>query len=373
MKHIYAPIFLGLVLAAGAAADPGAESSVAAGLNAAQDGCRGLAQLHLAAIERLGNYRFEGPNAESEFSLAVDHVEGSFLIKYDGQIRETLARLAEAEGEVRSLPPEQQSKVSLGSLTELCQLATTPVGAAGIQRLRTSVQLSQTPAHRLQAAEGRRSLPAAGISPPKGAEKKADPSRPAAAALSADEYRLKKERWEAQVKEQEARELAELRLRQQQLDSRQTLTAQQSQAPPVAEPKVSVRKDLQPAMAARLTAEQLALKDKVETWHKTYSMAVNPFKAALSQVLSTPATRARARREACGNLYGAAGALMKTKGLAAPDPEVAAPAAAMAAKFQQAANFCMEGKTEESASGMREAELELGKLAAALGVYGLQP
>jgi hypothetical protein len=373
MKHIYASIFLGLLLAARAAADPGAASSTAAGLNAAQDGCRSLAQLHLAAIERLGNYRFEGPNAESEFSLAVDHVEGSFLIKYDGQIRETLARLAEVEGEVSSLPPEQQSKVSLGSLTELCQLASTPVGASGIQRLRTSIQMNQTPVHRLQATDGLRGLPAAGAAPPNGAGKKEAPARPTATALSADEFRLKKERWEAQLKEQEARELAELRLRQQELDARQALTAQQAQAPAVAEPKVSVRKDLQPSMAVRLTAEQLALKDKVETWHQTYSVAVNPFKAALSQVLSTPATRARARREACGSLYGAAEALMKTKGLAAPDPAVAAPATAMAAKFQQAANSCMEGKTEESASGMREAELELGKLAAALGVYGLQP
>jgi hypothetical protein len=383
MKNSKAPLFfagllLASLLAPAAAADPANESRIASELTAVQGDCRGLAQNHLAAIERVpsprSKSRLESKEPMEDYLAEVEQAEQAFLARHDGRIRDISERLLQLESDLLTLPPERLSKVSMGSLTELCRLATTPAGAGGAERLRIGIASSFRPVHQL-GASGQRMAPAAGGPRQKGAEAEQKEREPAPVPLSSEEYRQKKERWEARLKEQEARELAELRLRQQELDRQLALEAQMSQAPqePPMEAKVSLREGFELPARRSLTPEQLELKPKVETWHQTYSLAVNPFKSALSQVLSTPATRVVARRDACRILYGSAEALIKTKGLAAPDPAVAAPAAAMAVKFRQAANSCLEGKAEEAASGMREAEQELGKLAAALEVYGLKP
>jgi hypothetical protein len=377
MNMTLVPFFAGLLFGA---ADPAAEARIASELTAVQGDCRALAQTHLAAIERVpsprSKSRLESKEPMEDYLAEVEQAEQAFLARHDGRIRDISERLLQLESDLLSLPPERLSKVSMGSLTELCRLAATPAGAGGAERLRMGIASSFRPVHQLGAASGQRLAPAAGLPRAKGAEAETEVRRePAPVPLSSEEYRQKKERWEARLKEQEARELADLRLRQQELDRQLALEAQMSQAPqaPPTEAKVSLREGFQLPAKPSLTPEQLELKPKVETWHQTYSLAVNPFKSALSQVLSTPATRVVARRDACRVLYGSAEALIKTKGLAAPDPAVAAPAAAMAAKFRQAANSCLEGKAEESASGMREAEQELGKMAAALEVYGLKP
>lgn len=388
MKIILTSLSLGLLLAAGASAGASAgpdESRIAAELTALHGDCRGLAQSHLAAIERVpspgSKSRLGSKNPMSDYRDEVDLAEQAFLARQDGRIRDISERTLQLESDVLSLPAERLAKISMGSLTEICRLAVTPVGAAGVERLRIGIASGFRPVHQLaapsakpgaQVAGGRRATAAEEAEE---AEKEKERQVPAAAPLSSEEFQRKKERWEARRKEEEARELAELRLRQQELDQQQALAAELAQAPPepAMDAKVALREGLQLPEKRILTPEQRDLKPKIETWHQTYSLAVNPFKAALSQVLSTPAARATARRDACRNLYISAEALMKTKGLAAPDPAVATAAAAMAAKFQRAANSCLEGKVEESASGMREAEQELGKLAAALEVYGLKP
>ena len=372
MKKSQLSILLVALLPAAAAAQPAADlQTLLSEASAIAVGCHDLALNHFRMLERgvtIDTGKAVKKDGRVDTNYLDDKVvaaEMAFLRENQQRIDALMDRITKLEGDRVMLGRDDAQRIPMGELSAFCRLAATPHGATGFATFDEEIAHYYAPLKNLKNASFGslgRSAQRTGTGQPAGGREVV-----AAKPLDPEELRRKKERWAALQQEEQARARQELDLQQAELEKRNAAR----DAAPLKEAKVAVRKDL-PA-AVRKTPEEIALAGKMSEWHKTYSLNVNPFKEALSRLLSTPKTRAYARREACGNLYVAAEALIKARGLDAPDPAVAGPAAAMAGKFRAAANFCLEGKTAQADQEMQAAEQELGRMAAALGAYSLQP
>lgn len=353
--------------------DSAAESQVKQAASGIFQSCQSMASAH-AQILVQANLMSNGGRQEGLETLA-DEAERIYLDTYQATISATTNQIARLEQDLRNLPPESQSVVPMEAVTGMCRLASEPVGAAGVTQLKLDmVSYSQAFASVRASASPRMAGRGGATSWPAGKEPvTAMPEprlRPNEKPLTAAEYQERKEKWAARQQEEELRQQRELQLRQEALDA----SRQEKSAEPLPEAKVSVRTDLLPPSGPKMSAEQSALLPQMKGWHETYSDNVKPFKMALSQLMTVPASRAYARREACKSVWTAVDALNKTQVLKkSPDAAVAAPAVAMGAKFQQAVDACLMGNNRDMDRLMKEAEQELGKMAAALAAYQLSP
>lgn len=334
------------------------------------ENCQRMALGHVEVLTR-AQLMSRGGQEEGLETLAAE-AERVYIATIQGGLDEASNRISRLESEMRNVPPESVASIPMASVTGMCQLASQPVGGGGLDQLRLDIASYTQSYASSKVAFGSRGGASSGgaAGGPDAAPVKIEQRvRPNERPLTPAEFEERKRKWEARQHEDERRQQEELRLRQEALEAK---TAAAAAAPPP-DAKVTVRKELLPP-GTQKTAEQVAFTEPMKAWHKTYSDAVKPFKNSLSQVLAIPPTRAYARREACKNLWVAVSALNQSTALkSSPDPAVAAPAVAMGGKFLGAADACLAGKSQDMDKLMKEAEAEIGKMAAALSPYGLTP
>lgn len=110
----------------------------------------------------------------------------------------------------------------------------------------------------------------------------------------------------------------------------------------------------------------------MQAWHKSfYSTQILPFKQALGGVLRLP--EGSRPSEACAQLTVATRTLLSDRRLASGTPAVDEALRAALQSFSQAGQACREGRMADLKTGLKAGEAGLGRFAATLATYQLQP
>lgn len=330
--------------------------------------CRIYADQHLDALRKIPRSQFgddpKSRETESRYDAAVHRLESEFLNQAGYQLDSIQRDLHKFEAHALRAPAALLKHIPLNPLGSLCRLATNYQGPNGIGKIMAAIQANEDTERKLDALA---TIAKRRIENAETGELLEDPE--AERPLTADEYRKRKETWEAHLREQEEaahqREKSYAEMAQERLDKEMT---------PLPEAKVSIRKDLPTVEAPPQPAIDPELAKQVLAWHKTYWNAIKPLKFQLSQLMTQQGPRfAFARRETCKLTYAAADKMITDKVLEAPDPVIREHAAAMTKMFREAALACLAGQDKISQGHMASAEKEISQLAAVLASYGLAP
>ena len=361
--------------AAGSAAEEEAQliRSVGSEVQRLYGTCFTLAGQHADAMKAAMMQVLMAPGTDQEknaaFENVVNEAERQFLDAHEGVFRQIAQDLSRLEQQVLNLPAEQMQQLSMGSLNGVCRAASEAHGVAGLDAFASDIMNYASEMKLLRTSGSANRFAPSGSSAPSSPAAPRSRNVPPPPPLSEEEYKEKQAKWQARLDEQERRAREQLRERQDALAQQQA--AREAGVAEQKEVKVALRKDLPPPPPPPKVDPELAR--KVTAWYPVYTAGVKSFKMMLGQMLSVPANQVRAKREACGNLDKALTPLLAGHALDAPDPAVAGPARAMSTKFSQAALACLGGNQKEADRLIKEAEQELGKMAASLQGYGLTP
>lgn len=330
--------------------------------------CRIYADQHLDALRKIPRSQFgddsKSRESDARYNDAVHRLESEFLNQAGYQLDSIQRDLHKFETHALRAPARLLKHIPLEPLGALCRLATHYQGPQGIGKILAAIQANAETERKLDALA---TIAKRRIEDAETGELLEDPE--AERPLTTEEYRKRKEAWEARLREQEEaaqqREKSYAEMAQERLDR---------EAAPLPEAKVSIRKDLPVVEAPPQPTIDPELAKKVLAWHKTYWNAIKPLKFQLSQLMTQQGPRfAFARRETCKLTYAAADKMITDKVLEAPDPAIREHADAMTKLFREAALACLSGQDKISQGHMTSAEKEIAQLATVLATYGLAP